>query len=367
MTVRSFFQKLRRLPPQKLWARFKNGFWSTDSVPLLIRPANAPVNPFPSNPCVGELRLATENDLPDCAAFEDAAVYVPIYRDMIRRGGGRQTESLREFFRACFDSTSYTLVLKDNYPSLISCFRAGNRPYSRLTDKNPFFRNTSSEIPTSGKDAEALLKLALPQNTPVNIDKNIPPMMSFILTNSVFGQHPTPPRIGNAPLSALPSFRILPPQPLMSGRERGGASFRTLGRSTKRRSRCESLLSDIPRLLELRLRSPDLRPPELFDIHGPRVTRSSITPTEKSTNSTLSSAGIGRCPARITLSSCRTSHSTPIKSGCFSSFPVDTSIRLPAFILWSSYGPTPPGGTPFSWAATRSRAPGWFAMTRPIS
>lgn len=186
MTVRSFFQKLRRLPPQKLWARFKNGFWSTDSVPLLIRPANAPVNPFPSNPCVGELRLATENDLPDCAAFEDAAVYVPIYRDMIRRGGGRQTESLREFFRACFDSTSYTLVLKDNYPSLISCFRAGNRPYSRLTDKNPFFRNTSSEIPTSGKDAEALLKLALPQNTPVNIDKNIPPPPHDVVHSNEF-------------------------------------------------------------------------------------------------------------------------------------------------------------------------------------
>ncbi|MDE6454831.1 MAG: hypothetical protein K2L38_02710, partial [Dysosmobacter sp.] len=167
MTVQAFFHKLRRASPQKLWTRLKNGLWSTDSILLLVRPAGAPVDPFPAKPCIGEIRLATESDLPDCAAFEDAAHYVPIYQDMLRqgdlihfgylngrcvyrhaaktsgiltfsqhtvrrlgekelithfsycdpsaRGGGWQTESLREFFRARFDSTSYTLILEDNY------------------------------------------------------------------------------------------------------------------------------------------------------------------------------------------------------------------------------------------------------------
>lgn len=227
MTAQTFYQKLRALGPRKLWERLRRGLWSTGSTLLLVRPAGAPVDPFPSKPCIGELRLVTEDDLPDCAAFEDAAHYVPIYRDMLRRGdlihfgylngkcvyrhaarvsgnlefsghalrrlgekeivthfshcapeargGGWQTESLREFFRARFDCTSYTFVLEDNLPSLISCFRAGYRPYSRLTDKNRFFRNTISEVPFSSEEAEALLKLALPRNTSVNIDKNTAP------------------------------------------------------------------------------------------------------------------------------------------------------------------------------------------------
>lgn len=214
MKFHALLLKLQHFTFQKVWSRFKNDLWSTDSILLLVRPANAPVAPFPSKPCIGELRLVTEDHLPDCAAFENAAVYVPIYQKMLRqgdlvhfgylngkcvyrhaaktsgilvfsghtvrclgekelithfsycdpsaRGGGWQTESLREFFRVRFDSTSYTLILEDNYSSLISCFRAGYQPYSRLTVKKRFFRSTLSETPLTEKEISALLTLVRP-------------------------------------------------------------------------------------------------------------------------------------------------------------------------------------------------------------
>lgn len=74
MTVQIFLQKLHGLTPQKLWIRLRQSFWSTHSILLLTHPAGAPATPFPLKPCVGELRPVTEDDLPDCAAFEDAAV-----------------------------------------------------------------------------------------------------------------------------------------------------------------------------------------------------------------------------------------------------------------------------------------------------
>ena len=212
MTVPTSFQRLLHFTPHKAWKQIKTGFWSTDSILLLIRPAGAPVDPFPSRPSAGKLRLVTEEDLPDCAAFEDPTVYVPIYREMLRqgdliyfgylngkcvyrhvatssqnvcfaghivhhlgeremmthyslctpaaRGGGWQTESLREFFHSRFDYTSYTLISEYNYASLISAFRAGYCPHSRLTvKKRIFFHSTLLDTPLSSAEVEDLMKL----------------------------------------------------------------------------------------------------------------------------------------------------------------------------------------------------------------
>lgn len=216
MTFQVFCQKMKNFTFQRAYHKLQYRIWSTGSILLLVRPANAPVDPFPCKPCAGELRAVTEADLPDGAAFEDPAHYLPVYKKMLERGGvihfgylggkcvyrhaatfsgtldfrgcvvrrlgekemfthfsycapearggGWQTESLREFFRLFPGYRSYTCVKDDNFPSLIPCFRAGYRPYSRITVKKRFFRSALTETPLTEEEAEDLLALARPQN-----------------------------------------------------------------------------------------------------------------------------------------------------------------------------------------------------------
>lgn len=211
MTLETIFKNLRHFTFPKAWKYLKTSIWFTNSILLLVRPAGSPVDPFPSKSCAGELRLATEKDLPDCASFQNPAVYIPIFRKMlhrgdmvhfgyldgkcvyrhvatssenvcfdghivrrlgeremmtyysfcdpIARGGGWMTESLRKFFCSRFDCTFYSLVLENNYASLISSFRAGYCPCSRLTVKNRFFHSTLLETPLSNEEVERFMGL----------------------------------------------------------------------------------------------------------------------------------------------------------------------------------------------------------------
>jgi len=219
MRLRSFLQKLRRLTPQEVWGRFREGLWSTDSILLLTRPAGPPG--AEARPFAGELRIVTEKDLSDCAAFEDAAHYVPVYRDMLRRGdfvlfgyldgacvfrhclqlsgpfsfkghpvrdlapneayvhygycapnargNGFHQASLSRFPREFPTRTLYALVKEDNEKSLRGCFRTGYRPYSRLTAKSRFFHSSCSEVPLTAEEVDLLTALVRPENNSVDI------------------------------------------------------------------------------------------------------------------------------------------------------------------------------------------------------
>lgn len=220
MTFQVFRRKLRNFTFQKAYRRPRYRLWSTHSILLLVRPANAPVDPFPSKPCIGELRFVTEEDLPDCAAFEDPAHYVPVYREMLRRGDlvlfgyldgtcvfrcclqcggpilyqgyterelaaneayvhyvfcapaarrkGFHKAALRYLRAACPGRVLYAQVMEDNIPSLRGFFRTGFRPYSRLTVKNRLFRSVLTEIPLAEEEVEALMALARPRKDPGN-------------------------------------------------------------------------------------------------------------------------------------------------------------------------------------------------------
>ena len=223
----SCLQNLQRLTLKKAWNYLRNGLWFTDSTLLLVRPAGAPVNPVPSKPCTGEIRLATESDLPDCASFEDAAHYVPIYRDMLRRGDlvlfgyldsrcvfrcclqrnsmvtfaghpvrslaaeegyvhyvlcapwarkkGFHEAALRRLCLICLDHALYAEVKEDNIPSLRGFYRNSFRPAARLRARNCFFHRTFSEVPFSNAEADALIKRTLSQSSSVYIDKDAAP------------------------------------------------------------------------------------------------------------------------------------------------------------------------------------------------
>lgn len=193
MTVFEFCKALRRR------------IWSDSEILLLVRPAGKPLDDTKRKPCPGEIRAVTEKDLSDCAAFEDAARYVPVYREMLKRGdllhfgylngkcvyrhaaqcsgdithdgcfvrrlqpheiythhsycapeargNGFQPESLRQMFLTFFDCTAYTLIEPQNKRSLVGAFRGGYEVRSLLTVKNRFFRRTLTEKVLSPEEA----------------------------------------------------------------------------------------------------------------------------------------------------------------------------------------------------------------------
>lgn len=66
--------------------RLRHRLWSTTEVLLLVRPANVPLLERVNKVCPGEFRAVTEENIQDCAQFEDASHYVPVYREMLKRG-----------------------------------------------------------------------------------------------------------------------------------------------------------------------------------------------------------------------------------------------------------------------------------------
>ena len=60
--------------------------WSTDEALLLVRPAGTRPDPAKRKQCRGEFRPVTEENISDCGQIEDANQYVPIYREMLKKG-----------------------------------------------------------------------------------------------------------------------------------------------------------------------------------------------------------------------------------------------------------------------------------------
>lgn len=193
MTVSEFCKALRRR------------LWSDSKILLLVRPAGKPLDDAKRKPCPGEFRMVTEENIQDCAAFEDAARYVPVYREMLARGDygqygylGRNCvyrEWLQQSGDLVFDGckvrallenecishyvfcapaarrngfqsnggarlvslfpgkTFYTLVRPENSVSLKNFLRNGYEIQSLLTVKNRFFRRTLTEKVLSPEEA----------------------------------------------------------------------------------------------------------------------------------------------------------------------------------------------------------------------
>lgn len=187
MTAKEFFRLLL------------HRLWSESETLLLVRPANTPLPERTWKPCPGEFRPVTEENINDCGQFEDAAHYVPVYREMIQqgdvvhfgylngkcvfrhcmqrggtfyedgcpvrtlgknevyihyvfcapeaRGLGLHTEGTRRFCEAFPSDTFFSCVKSDNASSLYGFFLSGYHPYSVLTVKNRFlFRHLHEHI-----------------------------------------------------------------------------------------------------------------------------------------------------------------------------------------------------------------------------
>lgn len=213
MTFQSFLKKLRHLSPHQVYRFLKDRIWSTDSILLLIRPASISSEVHAQRPFLGTFRTVTEEQLSDCAAFEDPARYIPIYRDMLRRGDIVQfgywegkcvfrhclmpsgsfssgshtvrtlgkneayihyafcapqvrgnhfhTESIRRFCSLYPNRTIYTMVKEEKPFSLRGYMQNGFIPHSRITVKNRFFRSALYEIPLSAQETAAIEHTAL--------------------------------------------------------------------------------------------------------------------------------------------------------------------------------------------------------------
>lgn len=211
MTAQGFRRKLRNFTFQKAYHKLQRGVWSTGSGLLLARSIGLPEPE--ERPFTGEIRAVTEADLPDCAVFEDAAHYIPVYRRALEKGDlvlfgylngvcvfrcclqksgsiayrehivreltageayvhyvfcaswarrqGFHEAALRYLCAACPDRVLYAEVKENNIPSLRGFFRVGYRPYSRLTVKKRFFRSTLTEAIFTEAEAAAILKSAM--------------------------------------------------------------------------------------------------------------------------------------------------------------------------------------------------------------
>lgn len=188
---------------------YKERIYSTHSILLLVRPAKEFAAEMQHKPCPGEFRAVTEDNIHDCAAFEDADHYVPVYRSMLEkgdyvvfgylngvcvfrhamqksgdisfahstirqlkeneayvhygfcapeaRGQGFHSESIYRFCKDNPSHTLYAMVEEKNIASLRGCVRNGFHIHSRLTVKYRFFRRWFKETPISPAEAEAIL------------------------------------------------------------------------------------------------------------------------------------------------------------------------------------------------------------------
>ena len=194
----------------QLMEAVKRRLWSNSESLLLVRPAGKLPDESKRKPCDGVFRPVTEKNIQDCGAFEDASVYVPIYREMLKAGdyvhfgyiqgkcafrhclkksgsfdlGGGTTRTLssgevyihygycapehrghglhaESIYRFCMDhlnDTIYTLVKETNRSSLHGCARNGFEVKSRLFEKNRFFLRQLHEVPVGLKESEEILK-----------------------------------------------------------------------------------------------------------------------------------------------------------------------------------------------------------------
>ena len=86
MTFQDFRQKLKNFTLQKAYHRLRDGLWSTHSNLLPVRPAGDLPDETQRKYCKGTFVPVAEENIQDCAAFENPNHYVPVYRDMLQRG-----------------------------------------------------------------------------------------------------------------------------------------------------------------------------------------------------------------------------------------------------------------------------------------
>lgn len=183
----------------EFFERVKQRLWSQGSALLLIRPAGKALDESKRKPSCVEFRPVTEDNIFDCAAFEDANRYVPVYREFLSRDGyvhfgyldgkcvfrhvieavdaffweeclvrqaeegeklhyirygfcspqarGKGCHSQSLFFMAekYSDFDLYAIVFPDNYASLKGFFRSGFEVQSLITVKHRFFRRVLME------------------------------------------------------------------------------------------------------------------------------------------------------------------------------------------------------------------------------
>lgn len=187
------------------WLEFR--LWSERSILLLVRSAEKQPEESLRKPCPGEFRPVTENNVIDCAAFENANRRVPIYREMLKRGDYGQygywngvcvyREWLQMSGDVTFDGciaftlqenecssqyvfcapsarnngfqaasgfhlaelfpqiTFYTMVLPEKLNSLRNYWRCAFEIHSRITVKNRFFHRTLTTTPLSRDESRA--------------------------------------------------------------------------------------------------------------------------------------------------------------------------------------------------------------------
>lgn len=189
---------MREMTISEFTTRFMHRLWSTNTILLLVRPIGKPLDDSFHKPCPGEFCPITAKNIEDCASFENAEHYVPIYREMLSngdyghygyldgecvfrewvqvsgtfcfegcpvrllsenqgyihyayctpeaRGNGFMTRGVFLLTQAYLDRQLFALVREDNLPSLKSLRRNGFEIYSKLTVKNRFFRRKLTEI-----------------------------------------------------------------------------------------------------------------------------------------------------------------------------------------------------------------------------
>lgn len=77
---------LRTATPLTIFRKIKERGWSTHTTMLVHRPAGRPIDEAKRKTCPGTFRRVTEENIGDCAGFENASRYVPLYRSMLKRG-----------------------------------------------------------------------------------------------------------------------------------------------------------------------------------------------------------------------------------------------------------------------------------------
>lgn len=197
------------MKPSEFLRALRRRLWSQQESLLLMRPAGRLPDESRRKPCPGSFQMVTEDNIMDCATFEDAARYTPIYRRMLEagdlvwygyidgvcccrlclqksgsfdcsgvlvrtlaseesyiqyvycdpkyRGNGLHTAGVHHFCTAYPNHTIYTLVEETNKASLHGFARNGFEVTSRLVVKNRFLFRWLREQKISKAESDAIL------------------------------------------------------------------------------------------------------------------------------------------------------------------------------------------------------------------
>ena len=191
------------------FSRLQFRIWSQRDALLLVRPTDVPVEPSLIEACPGTFVPVSEENLHDCAAFEDRAHYVPTYRKMLEagsfghfgyldgtcvyrewlqqkgevlfdgcpvlqlrenegyscyvfcdpraRGNGFQAAGIAHMAQRFPELTFYTIVLTEKKITRKNYLKNGYVPHTLITVKNRFFHRTLTRKELSPEEAKTYL------------------------------------------------------------------------------------------------------------------------------------------------------------------------------------------------------------------